>query len=130
MTEELKGGCKCGAVRYRGQRASASAFRCHCRDCQRLTGSGHADMMPLDRTSFVIEGPAKAFVMKGRSGKATFSGFCDVCGSQLTRRSERMSHLIYVHAGSLDDPGRYSPDRSIFADAAQPWDRDSIKAGS
>jgi len=39
LTGDLKGGCACGAVRY--QLASAPMFVhcCHCRDCQRQTGS-------------------------------------------------------------------------------------------
>lgn len=121
-TGDVTGGCKCGAVRYRGERADAMAFRCHCRDCQRLTGGGHSDMLPLVAESFANSEECAVFEMTGGSGKPTFSGFCPRCGAQLTRQSARMAHLVYVHAGSLDAPELYRPEKSIYADAAQLWD--------
>ena len=122
MHKEITGGCKCGAVRYRGQLSDLPPFRCHCRDCQQLTGTGHSDMLPLERATFEISDTCRVFEMAGGSGKSTFSGFCPRCGSQLTRRSQRSIARIYVHAGSLDQPEIYAPARSIYADAAQPWD--------
>ncbi|WP_366523002.1 GFA family protein [uncultured Tateyamaria sp.] len=101
-------------------------FRCHCRDCQQLTGSGHSEMMPLARDSFSITNTCKTYEMTGGSGQSTFSGFCPNCGSQVTRNSQRMSDRIYVHASSLDDPGKYEPAKSICPNAAQAWDEASI----
>ena len=126
MTERVTGGCKCGLVRYEGTPLDAAPFRCHCRDCQQLTGSGHSDMMPLDRESFSIGAACQTFEMTGGSGQSTYSGFCPTCGSPLTRRSAMMSERVYVHAASLDDPGRYRPKMSIYGDAAQPWDRCAV----
>ena len=122
MPEDLFGGCKCGLVRYRGACADVTTFRCHCRDCQQLTGTGHADMLPLVAEAFDISESCKAYTMTGGSGRATYSGFCPICGSPLTRRSDLMPDRVYVHAASLDDPSLYMPARSIYADAAQPWD--------
>lgn len=129
MKDEVLGGCKCGLVRYRGIRADVPMFRCHCRDCQQLTGTGHSEMMPLIAESVTINEECKTYEMVGGSGKLTYSGFCPNCGSQLTRRSERMSDRIYVHAASLDDPSHYSPAKSIYADAAQSWEHAVIEPG-
>jgi len=101
-------------------------FRCHCRDCQHLTGTGHAEMFPLAAAGFSIGDDCKSYEMPGGSGQPTFSGFCPVCGSQLTRNSSRMSDRIYVHAGSLDDPSRYRSVRSIYAESAPSWDQCAI----
>ncbi|WP_425441412.1 GFA family protein [Ruegeria halocynthiae] len=51
-------------------------FRCHCRDCQQLTGSGHSEMVPLVAKSLSIGDALKTFEMTGGSGRSTFSGFC------------------------------------------------------
>ena len=126
MGELVTGGCKCGLVRYQGVRIDAPMFRCHCRDCQQLTGGGHSEMIPLDITTFAIGDACRIFEMAGGSGQPTFSGFCPGCGCPLTRRSTRMSDRIYVHAGSLDAPGSYSPEQSIYASDAQAWDRCSV----
>jgi hypothetical protein len=39
MAGELEGGCACGAVRYTSKSAPLFVHCCHCRDCQRQTGS-------------------------------------------------------------------------------------------
>ncbi|MEO0634510.1 MAG: GFA family protein [Pseudomonadota bacterium] len=118
----VEGGCKCGAVRYRGPLLDAPMFRCHCRDCQHLTGTGHSEMVPLQRDAFEISDGWQDFEMTGGSGQSSFAGFCPRCGSPLTRRSARMGDRIYVHAGSLDDPSLYAPAKSIYAGDAQVWD--------
>lgn len=123
MDEDITGGCHCGVVRYSGRPIDAPHFRCFCRDCQRLTGTGHSEMLPLDRATFRLDGPATEYRMTGGSGRPTWSGFCPTCASPLTRRSDRMSDRIYVHAASLDDPSRYEPTCVIYPEAAQPWDR-------
>ncbi len=128
MPIKLTGGCKCGLVRYSALQSDAAMFRCHCRDCQQLTGTGHSDMKPAVIDSFEVNGSYKVFEMTGGSGLSTFSGFCSNCGSQLTRRSERVSACIYLHAASLDDPTLYQPEKSIYAKAAQPWDNSVIES--
>lgn len=97
-------------------------FRCYCRDCQYLTGAGHSEMMPLVADTFDIAGVTTEYQMTGGSGRPTWSSFCPGCGSPLTRRSARMQDRVYVHAASLDDPRQYTPTRSLYTDAAQPWD--------
>lgn len=126
MTERLNGGCKCGLVRFEGTRLDAPMFRCHCRDCQQLTGSGHSEIVPLAIADFSISDACKTYEMMGGSGQSTFSGFCPNCGSPLTRNSVRMRDRIYVHASSLDDPGKYDPEKSIYPDSAQVWDETAI----
>lgn len=128
MAQEVTGGCICGQVRYSGVTKFEPAFRCYCRDCQRVTGTGHAELAPLVRESFSISGPLKLFGMTGTTGRPTWSGFCSTCGSPVTRRSALMSDRIYVHAASLDDPAIYRPMEDIWAQSAQPWDKPSGSA--
>lgn len=97
-------------------------FRCYCRDCQQLTGTGHSEMMPLAAETFEITGRVTEYRMAGGSGQPTWSRFCPACGAPLTRRSARVGACVYVHAASLDTPESYRPARSIYTEAAQPWD--------
>ena len=130
MPIKVTGGCKCGLVRYSGERAKADMFRCHCRDCQQLTGTGHSEMMPLKAATFSIGEEVKIFEMVARSGRSTFSGFCPECGSQLTRRSEVNNDSIYVHAGSLDNPEGYTPAKSIYISSAPTWDNATVESSA
>ena len=122
MGDKVTGGCKCGNIRYEGETAEGTPFRCYCRDCQHLTGTGHSEMFPLVTASFTLTGSATEYQMTGDSGQPTWSRFCPKCGSPLTRQSNRMKHMVYVHAASLDDPGRYTPGMVLYATSAQPWD--------
>ncbi|MES2393768.1 MAG: GFA family protein, partial [Acidobacteriota bacterium] len=42
MTDELAGGCACGRARYRLSAPPIFVNNCHCRLCQRQTGTGSA----------------------------------------------------------------------------------------
>ena len=39
MSAEMTGGCACGKVRFTAQIHDDDAYLCHCRMCQRATGS-------------------------------------------------------------------------------------------
>ncbi len=126
VVEETTGRCKCGKIQYSGVLSDAPMFRCYCRDCQQLTGTGHSEMVPLVFDSFSINNSYVEYEMTGDSGQSTWSGFCPNCGSPLTRRSQRMSDRVYVHAASLDDPAQHHPTKSVYSGSAQPWDDPSV----
>jgi hypothetical protein len=46
---EIKGGCLCGAVRYTAEADPTSATVCHCRDCQKFTGSAFAALVRMPK---------------------------------------------------------------------------------
>ena len=39
MAEQMSGGCACGRVRYTAEVRDDEAYLCHCRMCQRATGT-------------------------------------------------------------------------------------------
>ncbi|HEX4113745.1 MAG TPA: GFA family protein, partial [Stellaceae bacterium] len=53
------GGCACGAVRYRLESAPMFVHCCHCRDCQRQTGSAFAlnALIETDRVAVLAGEP-------------------------------------------------------------------------
>ena len=56
---EIKGGCLCGAVRYTAEADPTSATVCHCRDCQKFTGSAFAALVRVPKEALTIEGNAQ-----------------------------------------------------------------------
>ncbi len=58
---EINGGCLCGAVRYTADGDPTNATVCHCRDCQKFTGSVFATLVRVDKETMNIEGALKTF---------------------------------------------------------------------
>jgi hypothetical protein len=67
----LGGGCACGAIRYKLTNTAMIVHACHCKDCQRLSGSAFALNLWIERKFVETTGPDPvAFrVPPGSSGK-------------------------------------------------------------
>jgi len=80
---EIKGGCLCGAVRYTTEADPTSATVCHCRDCQKFTGSAFAALVRVPKEALTIEGTLRTFSSLGGSGNPILRHFCPECGSSI-----------------------------------------------
>jgi hypothetical protein len=116
---ELNGGCLCGAVRYTSNSAPDFVGVCHCRDCQKYTGSAFAVMVRLPKAAVQIRGTIKTFSKLGDSGKPILRHFCPECGSSIA--DEPSNGAIILNAGTLDDPSSVIPTLEIYCDRALPW---------
>ncbi|MFC3816390.1 GFA family protein [Lysobacter sp. GCM10012299] len=94
---------------------------CHCRDCQRASGSGGVPVLGVARSSFVSRGPIKQVRTKGGSGHAAVRNFCMECGSLLYGTPESAPELVTIYAGTLDDPADFHPHDAIFVAHRPAW---------
>src|SRR5262245_22856342 len=123
MPTLLTGGCACGAIRYVCTAAPLLALNCHCRDCQRASGTAFAAILRVPAAAFTVtKGEPRFYTVTGDSGNTVSRGFCSACGSQLFSRLSGMSEVVGVRVGSLDDPSGYRPTMEMFVAGAQPWD--------
>lgn len=122
MNPPICGGCACGAVRYQADAAPALSMQCHCRDCQRATGGGHASMAIFQRSTFRLRGEVKYHAVTTDSGHVARRGFCPACGSPVVSEPGVAPEMIAVHAASLDDPSTYAPQLAIYGKRAHRWD--------
>jgi hypothetical protein len=122
MPQKISGGCACGAIRYEWDADPLIMMNCHCRDCQKASGSAYAAIVVVPKAAIQIRGEPRYHKVVGQSGKATERGFCPSCGSPLTITSERRPDIFGLQAGSLDDPSAYRPMMDVFTSSAQPWD--------
>lgn len=122
MASNITGGCACGKVRYSSGAAIEFSFQCHCRKCQRATGTGHSSAFALPAADVEMSGEIRYFKQSSDLGSATHSGFCPECGSPILSKTDRFPDRIYLHAATLDDPSGFSPGFAVFEDMAQPWD--------
>lgn len=122
MNTSLSGGCLCGAVRYEISAAPVFAGNCHCRDCQRTSGSGFAPTLLMPEPAVRISGVVKYHESRADSGRVIARGFCPSCGSQLFGKLELMPGMLGVRAGTLDDPAAFHPTLDFHTSSAAPWD--------
>ena len=119
---QLNGGCPGGAVRYASTAESITPpVVCHCRDCQRFTGSAFGALVVVPMESLTINGTMKTFVSPGGSGRPISRHFCPDCGSSIALGVANAPESMILHIGTLDEPKSITPVREIFCDDALPW---------
>jgi hypothetical protein len=116
------GGCMCGAVRYECTTDPIYMFNCHCRDCQRSTGTAYTPVIALARSGVKIIGDPKYHAASAESGNRLERGFCPNCGSLLFALPSAAPDRIAIAAASLDDPSIFKPAMDIYTASAQAWD--------
>lgn len=122
MAEEFEGGCACGGVRYRMLSTPIFVHCCHCRDCQRQTGSAFVlnALIEADRLE-VMSGEVKPSPMPTDSGRPHNIFRCNACGTAVWSEYGGLTTLRFVRVGTLDDPSRVQPDVHIYTRSKLPW---------
>jgi hypothetical protein len=122
MADGLQGGCACGAVRYRIRSAPMFVHCCHCRDCQRQTGSAFAinALIETDRIE-LLSGEPTPFAMPTDSGRPHAVYRCPACGTAVWSEYGGAKALRFVRVGTLDDPSALPPDVHIYVRSKLPW---------
>ena len=123
VPSSFSGGCACGAIRYECLHAPVAMFKCHCRDCQHASGTGHFPSVFVSKKDFhVNKGQPRIHVVTAASGASAHRAFCAECGSPLFGWSTSRPDFIGVRVGSLDDSSWFSPTWDFWTVSAQPWD--------
>jgi hypothetical protein len=95
---------------------------CHCRDCQRITGSAFVINLWIERKFVEPSLAPKSFRLTAGSGKPVDVFFCDKCGTYLwSVYHAAPGDCLFVRAGTLDQPEQVKPDVHIFTRSKLPW---------
>jgi hypothetical protein len=123
MSPAFCGGCACGAIRYEISAEPIAMNNCQCRDCQRRSGTGHGSYLTFPKREAVkLTGRATHWDVIGDSGNAKTHAFCPTCGSPVYLTYAAMPELFTIHAASLDDPTRYTPQAVTYTLRGHDWD--------
>ena len=122
MATSFSGGCACGAIRYECSAEPIMSGNCHCRDCQRGSGSAFNAFLVVPKDALKVTGEATYYDAKADSGNTASRGFCPQCGSPLFSKLSAMPEVMGLKAASLDDPSWFKPTMDIYTASAQPWD--------
>ena len=119
---ELTGGCSCGAVRYRLTSAPMFVHCCHCKDCQRQTGSAFVlnALMEADRVE-LQSGAPEGITMPTDSGRPHDIYRCQKCRIAVWSIYGGRQQIRFMRVGTLDEPSALPPDVHIYIRSRLPW---------
>ncbi len=118
----MPGGCACGSVRYRLDLPPMFVHCCHCRDCQRQTGSAFVVNALIETQRIVLLGSTpEATPLPTASGRPHDVYRCPGCGTAVWSDYGRRPKLRFVRVGTLADPATLTPDVHIFTRSKLPW---------
>lgn len=123
MKVALPGSCSCGSVKYRLTSAPMFVHCCHCKDCQRQTGSAFVLNALIEADRVVVEGQTIGVSMPTDSGRPHIIHRCPKCQTALWSNYGGREQLRFVRVGTLDEPAALPPDVHIYTRSKLPWVR-------
>jgi hypothetical protein len=117
----ITGGCLCGAARYSISAEPIVTRTCWCRVCQYI-GAGSATVnVCFPSAAVAASGELRVHSMTADSGNVVHRRFCPACGTHLFSAAEARPHLVFVRAGTLDEPDLAKPAMTIWTASAPSW---------
>ena len=119
----MEGGCTCKAIRYRLASAPLFVHCCHCRWCQRETGTAFAlnAMIEAERVE-LLAGQPDAILTPSNSGRGQNIWRCPTCRVAVWSNYGGATDVVrFVRVGTLDEPDALPPDIHIHTRSKQPW---------
>ncbi|ULB08999.1 GFA family protein [Cereibacter azotoformans] len=119
----MEGGCTCGEVRYRLTERPLFVHCCHCRWCQRETGSAFAlnALIETERVS-LLRGAPEMGTLPSASGQGQEVARCPSCRTALWSHYGGTGRLMaFVRVGALDAPELCPPDIHIYTSTRLTW---------
>lgn len=119
---QMTGACACGSLRWRAEGEPLTQGICHCRTCQRISGSGHIGWITYPESAVTIMGDTRSISRTGGSGLVAKRFSCPTCNSTVYGTAEVIAGRVNLYAGSLDDPSQFNPTIAIFVSERPAWD--------
>jgi hypothetical protein len=117
----ISGGCLCGAIRYQTEAEPITTRFCWCRVCQFFAAGNAAVSVCFPTAGMSIVGHPRDYASVADSGNRMHRRFCPICGTHMFSEAESRPHLIFVRAGTLDDPEVAKPAATIWTAKAPSW---------
>lgn len=120
---KLSGGCLCGSIRYTILKKPLLAYTCHCRFCQKDTGTAHRSALATLNEHVDLSGKEfKVYTYKSdEHGRHLYKNFCPDCGTTISLKTQRFPERQVIMLGTLDDPSQVQLSTHMFAEEAFHW---------
>jgi hypothetical protein len=117
----MKASCQCGQLRAEVPGATEAVVACHCRSCQKRSGSpfGVAAYYPLAKVG--VAGVFREFSRPTDAGGTFTHGFCPDCGTTVFMRGTKNPDVTGIPIGCFDEPHGMRPIRSVWEEHRHAW---------
>jgi hypothetical protein len=115
-TQRYLGGCQCGQLRFAAEGRPENVRICHCRQCQKATGSAFfaRALYPTDKVA--IDGRMTRFSSSDRLERAS----CPECGGFVLSLRKNGSMIAIALSAFDQDPG-FKPTDHMWLDEKAAW---------
>jgi len=94
---------------------------CHCKDCQRYSGSAFLTVIAFPKGTITLTGDPQTFTRPGgTTAMPLHRVFCPDCGSAIMIYRDD-THRINIMAGTLDDTSFFRPTANVYCETKQSW---------
>lgn len=122
MSDVREGGCQCGRVRYQVVGEPITVGVCHCRECQRQSGSAFGMSFIVPKDAFRLSrGELKVFSRSSDSGRPVICAFCPECGTRIYHEARWLEGALNIKPGTFDDPSFLQPTGEIWTVRKHRW---------
>ena len=105
MPDQMTGGCACGKVRFQVGIENDDAYLCHCRMCQRATGSVSIAFKQVKQADVDWQGQPDWY----ESSPIARRPYCRECGTSLGFVFLEGSDKMDLTVATFDEPSRFVP---------------------
>lgn len=117
-TSPRHGSCRCGQVQMTVTALPLLTMACHCKGCQRMTGSAFSLSAAIPVDAFAVTSGEP--VIGGLHG-ADRHYFCPYCMSWIFTRPEGLDWFVNLRPTMLDDPSWSTPYIETWTSEKLPW---------
>ena len=123
MSDEITGGCRCGAVRYvLAAKTMPPVYCCHCQLCQTWSGSAFSQQALIGEGAIAVtQGQVAIYQNVTASGGTSTQRVCGMCHTRLWNTNTARQGIAVVRAGTLDEAETLVPRAHIWTKRKQPW---------
>ncbi len=115
---EHRGGCLCGAVRFRVERSHLTGINCYCEMCRKAHGGAFSTHVPMRRDQFELTSGALAVFSSSAEGRREY---CADCGTHILVHGQTTDGSVAVPAGTFDGDPPISLISHIFVRDKVSW---------
>lgn len=119
---KLSGRCHCGGISYVVTGEASPVGHCYCRNCQRLTGTGHSSAAIFPQSRVAVSGTPTEYSFTTKAGVVETRFFCPTCGSCVLGKNSAAPSMLGIALGTLDDVNALQPQAAIHAQQRASWD--------